>query len=145
MILYCKFCEDTISFFQVMLVCHFCTTQKNRHCLILYYIIHLYANMSSLAWLKVCQEPPVLEVHTWRTLKVPDWILGGWGHHWHHGSSWYVIIDLCAKCQLSSMIRSMSRTPCPRSPYFEDISGSCMGSWRIGLSLISWIVMICDS
>ena len=37
-------------------------------------------NFSSLPWLELCQEPPVLEVHTWRTLKVPDWSLGGWGH-----------------------------------------------------------------
>ena len=41
---------------------------------------------SSLAWLEVCQEPPILEVHTstWRMLNVPDWSLGGWGHLWHH-------------------------------------------------------------
>ena len=58
----------------------------------------------------MCQEPSVLEVYTWRTLRVPDWILGGWGHPWRHWLSSYVILDLCVKCQLSSMIRSMSRT-----------------------------------
>ena len=42
---------------------------------------------------------------------VPDWRLGGWGHPWRHGLSWYVIFDLCAKFQLSSMIRKVSRTP----------------------------------
>ena len=41
--------------------------------------------------------------HTWRTLKVPDWILEGWGPSWHHGSSWYVILDLCTKFQVSRM------------------------------------------
>ena len=29
-------------------------------------------NFSSLISLEVCQEPPVLEVHTWRMLRVPD-------------------------------------------------------------------------
>ena len=53
--------------------------------------------------------------HTWRTLMVPDWCLGGWGHHWQHGSSWCVILYLCAKFQISSMIRSVPRTPHPWS------------------------------
>jgi len=93
---------------------------------------------SSLAWIEVCQEFPILEVHTWRMLRVPDWILGGWGHSWHHGLSWYVILDLCAKFQLFSLIRSVSRTPRPRSPYLEDIEGSWPGTWRTGSSLTSW-------
>ena len=54
-------------------------------------------NLSSLAWSEVYQEPPVLEVHTWRMLKVPDWGLGGWGHPWSYESSLDVILDLCAK------------------------------------------------
>ena len=37
-------------------------------------------NFSSLAWIEVSQDPPVLKVHTWRKLKVPDWSLGGLGH-----------------------------------------------------------------
>jgi len=60
--------------------------------------------------------------HTWRTLKVPDWSLGWWGHSWVNGLSWYVIFDLCAKFQLSSMNRSVSRTP-----ILEVILG---GRWR---------------
>ena len=72
-------------------------------------------NLSSVAWLEVCQEPPILEVHTLRMLMVPDWILGWWGHSGHHGSSWYMILDLCTKFQLSSMNRSVSRTPRPGS------------------------------
>ena len=42
------------------------------------------------------------------------------GHPWHHGSSWYVILDLCAKFHLSSMNRSVSRTP-----VLEVILGGC--------------------
>ena len=146
----------------------------------------------------MCQKPPILKVHTWRTLMVPDWILGGWGHSWHNGSSWYVIFDLCAKFQLSSMNRSVSRTPrplshtwrklmvpdwilggwgnflhqgsswymilglcakfkfssmnrsVPRTPqslksYLEDAEGSWLETWRMESSLTSWIVIICDS
>jgi len=72
-------------------------------------------NFSSLVWIEVCQEPLVLKVHTWRTLRVPDWILGELDHSWHHGLSWYAIFEVCAKFQLSSMIRSVSGTPCPWS------------------------------
>ena len=101
-------------------------------------------NFSSLAWIEVCKEPPILEVQTWRTLRVLDWILGGWGHSWYHGLSWYVILDLCAKFQLFSMIRSVSRTPRPWSPSLEDVNSSWLGTWRMGSSLTSWIIMICD-
>ena len=41
----------------------------------------------------MCQEPHIIEVHTWRALMVPDWSLGGWGHPWHHGLSWYVFYN----------------------------------------------------
>jgi len=82
--------------------------------------------------------------HTWRTLKVPDWILGGWSHSWHNGSSWYVIFDLCAKFQHSSMNRSVSRTPPSSKSYLEDVEGSWLDTWRMGSFLTSWIVMICD-
>ena len=70
---------------------------------------------SSLAWIEVCQEPPRPRSHSWRTLMVPHWILGGWDHSWHHWLSWYVNLDLCAKFQLSCMNKSVSRTPHPWS------------------------------
>ena len=102
-------------------------------------------NFSSLPWLEVCWEPPVLEVHTWRMLMVTDWVFWWGGHPWHHGLSWYVVPNLCAKFQLSSMIRSVSRTPHPWNPYLEEVDGSWLGTWRMGSSLLSWIIMICDS
>ena len=66
--------------------------------------------------------------HTWRTLMIPDLILGGWGHSWHHGSLWLVILYLCAKSQLCSMIISVSRTPNPRSH-----------TWRM-LMVLDWMI-----
>ena len=51
-------------------------------------------NFSSLAWLEVHQEPSVLHVHTWRTLILPDLVLGGKVPLWCHG---YLILDMCAK------------------------------------------------
>ena len=54
----------------------------------------------------------------------PDQILKGWAYPWYHRSSSYVMVNLCAKFQLSSMIRNMSRNLHPRSPYLEDIDGS---------------------
>ena len=86
---------------------------------------------------------PVLEVHTWRTVMVPDWILGGWGHPWHHESSWYVILDLCAKFQVSSIVRSVSGTSRTQRPYLEDIDGFWLWTWRMGSSFTSWIFIIC--
>ena len=79
-------------------------------------------NFSSLAWLEVPQEPPRPRSHTWRTLKVPDWRLEGWGHPWRHGSSWYVITHICAKFKLSSITRSVKN---PR-PGMEVLLG---GHW----------------
>ena len=86
-------------------------------------------NLISVAWLEVCQEPHILEVHSWRMFMVPDWILGGWGHSWHQGSSWYVILELCTKFQLSSMNRSVSRTPRPRSHTWRTLR---VPDWRLG-------------
>ena len=80
---------------------------------------------ANMAWLEVCKETPCPWSHTWRMLKVPDWSLWEWGHLWYHGSSLHVILYLCAKFKLSSMIRSVSRIPCPWSPYLEDIIFVC--------------------
>ena len=84
---------------------------------------------------------PCPQSHTWRTLMVPDWRLGGWGHPWRHGSSWYVILDLCTKFQLCSMIRSASRTPPSSKSYLEDAEGSWLETWRMGSSLTCWIIL----
>ena len=73
-------------------------------------------NFSSLAWLEVCQEPSILEVRTWMMLMVPDWRLGGWGRLWCHGSSWYVILYLCDKLQISKIFVSVSTISCPWCP-----------------------------
>ena len=54
-------------------------------------------NFNSLAWLEVCQGPPILEVHTWRTLTVPDRRLGGFGHLWWLRSSWQTRMKLSWK------------------------------------------------
>ena len=101
-------------------------------------------NFSSLTWIEVCQEPSILEVHTWRILMVPNWRPGGYGHSWHQGLSWYVILALYAKFQLSSMNWSVSRTFLPWCPYLEDVGGSLLEPWRMELFLTSWIAMICD-
>ena len=102
-------------------------------------------NFSSLAWIGSVSRTPCPRSHTWRMLMVPDRTLGGWGYPWRHGSSWYMVLDLCAKFQLSSMIRSVSRTPYPLSPYLEDVDGSWLETWRMGSFLTSWVVIICDS
>ena len=63
-------------------------------------------------------------------LMVPDQVHGGQSHPWCHGSSSYMIHDLCLKFQLYSMILSVSRTQCPLCPYLEDVDGSWPGTWR---------------
>ena len=104
-----RYCEDWVS-----------SDLMNHHDMCFFpYLL----NFSSLVWLEVCQEQPVLGVHTWRTLIVPEQILGGSRHLWHNGLSWYVILYFCAKFQLSSMVVtvSVSRTMHPRSLYLEEI------------------------
>ena len=48
---------------------------------------------------------------TWRTLRVPDWRHEGYGHPWHFKCSLYMIPNISAKFQFSSIIISVSRTP----------------------------------
>ena len=52
-------------------------------------IFYFCAKFQSLYWLEVSQEQPFLEVHDWRVLMIPYQLLRGWGHPWHHGSSWW--------------------------------------------------------
>ena len=93
----------------------------------------------------MCQEPPILEVHIWRMLMVPDSILGGWGHSWYHGLLRCFIFYLCANFQLCSKIISVSRTPCPRSHTWSmlKVPDWIIGGW--GHSLYyqsSWYVIL---
>ena len=99
----------------------------------LYVILYFYAKFQLFNMIRSMSGTPRPWSHTWRRLKVPDWSLAGWGHHWYHGSSLYVILYLCAKFQLSSIIWSVSRIPCPQA-YLEDIEGSWLESWWIGSS-----------
>ena len=86
-----------------------------HHGSLLYVILYLCDKFQLSSMIRCVSGTPRPWSHIWRILKVPDWSLGWWGHHWYHGSSLYVIIYLCAKFQLSSMVRSVSRTHCPRS------------------------------
>ena len=101
----------------------------------------LLCQISALPWLEVCKEPTVFSSHNWRTLMVPDWSLVGWSPHWHHESSWYVILDLCAKFQLSSMNGSVSRTPLSWKSYLEEVEGSWLDTWRMRSLLTCWIIL----
>ena len=96
------------------------------------------------AWLKICQELPILDVHIWRILYVFEQLLRGWVHPWHRVVSKYVIIYLCAKFQLTSMIRNVSKKNHPPSQYLEDIDSSITNNWRMWSSLTSCIIMIYD-
>ena len=115
-----------------------------------YLIFYLCAKFQLSGMIISVSRTPHPQNHRWRTLKVHDWILGGWGHFWHHGLSRYVILDLYAKFQLSSMKkRSVSRTPRPRYHTWrklkvpELILGRWSYSWHQGLS---WHVILdlCD-
>ena len=65
---------------------------------------------TSLAWIKVCQEQPILKVL----------LAGCWcffiekSRSWQHGSPLYVVLELCADFQLSSMNKAVSRIPYPK-------------------------------
>ena len=94
--------------------------------------LYLVSKSNFWAW---CQEPSVLEVITWRTLMVPHQVLFLSGHPWHYRSSLCVIFNLCANFQLFSLIRSVSTTSNPQSPYFMYIDGCWLETWRMGSSL----------
>ena len=76
----------------------------------------------------MCQEPPVLEVILGEHWRFPSEY---WLDTWKMGSfltSWYVILDLRAKFQLSSMNKIMSRTPCPWSHTWRMLK---VPDWRL--------------
>ena len=52
-----------------------------------------------------------------------------------------MILHIIAKFQLSSKIRSVSRTPCQQSPYLVDVDGSWWVTWLTGSYsyLTSWL------
>ncbi len=52
----------------------------------------------------------------------------GWQFR-YHSSSWYVIFNFCAKFPLSSMIRSLSRNPHPRSDTWRTLK---VPDWILG-------------
>ena len=68
-----------------------------------------FAKFQPSSMIRSVSRIPIHEVHTLETLMDPIWILGGWGHSWHHGLSYYIMLNLYAKSQLSSMIISVSR------------------------------------
>ena len=110
-----------------------------------YVIFYFWAKFYLSTMIISVSRTPHPRSHTWRTLDVPDWILGGWGHSWHHGSSGYVIFYLCANSQFWSMIRSLSRIHRPRSNTWRMLKvPDCIlrrwgHSWHHGLS---WCVIL---
>lgn len=52
---------------------------------------------------------------TWRIWVSPDWILGGWGHSWHHRSPLYMIVEFFDGFHLANNNIRASRTHCPQS------------------------------
>ena len=110
-----------------------------------YGILYLCAKFQLSSMIRSESRTPHPRSHTWRMVKVPQWSLGGWGHPWHHGSSWYVILYLCAKFQLSSINRSVSRTPHPQSHTWGMfmVPNWNLGGW--GHPWHHWIIRICDS
>ena len=46
---------------------------------------------------------PCPHSHTWKMLMTPDWIFGGLGHSWLHGTYSYVILESCVNVQFTSM------------------------------------------
>ena len=53
----------------------------------LYVILYLHAEFQLFIMFRSVSGTPSPWSHIWRTLKVPDWSLGRWGHPWYHGSS----------------------------------------------------------
>ena len=49
-------------------------------------LVSITFQLSSM--IRSVSRTPDLNVHTWRTVLVPDWSLGEWGNIWMHRSSW---------------------------------------------------------
>ena len=82
--------------------------------------------------LEVCQEWGVLYRGIWRTLRVPDCILGGQGHIWSHWWPCFTLRKMPWKFHVEIFIKSVTRKVGHSWGYLEDIQGSWPESWRTG-------------
>ena len=94
-----------------------------------------------ISLLEVCQEWGVLCGGTWRTLRVPDRILGWQDHLWCHGLPCLTPRKIPWKFCVNIFIRSVSRMEGPSWRYLEDVDGSWQKAWMTGSSLMSRITM----
>ena len=62
-----------------------------------------------ISLLEVCQEGGVLYEGTWRMLRVPDWRLGGHGHPWRPGWSYFTPRKMPWNFLVNIFIGSVSR------------------------------------
>ena len=92
--------------------------------------------------LEVCQEYGVLHGANWRTLRVPDWRLGGQGHPWCHGWSYFGPRKIPWKFRVDIFIRRVSRMGGPSWGYLEDVEGSWLETLRTGSSLMIWMCLV---
>ena len=60
-------------------------------------ILYLFAKFQLSSMISSMSRTPSPQSHILRMVKVPDWSLGGWGHLWHHRSSWLTKMRLSWK------------------------------------------------
>ena len=92
--------------------------------------------------LEVCQEWGVKKGGTWRTLRVPDWRLGGQGHPWCQGWSYFTPRKIPWKFHVDIIIRNVSGRGCQEGGDLEDIEGSWPEIWRTGSSMTLWMYLV---
>ena len=72
--------------------------------------------LSSLAWIKECQECHALDHMVGGLWMTPGWISGEWGYSWDKESQLYIFLELYyTNFWPSSMNKSVSRKGCPQS------------------------------
>ena len=94
-----------------------------------------------ISLLEVCQDWGAKKKWPWWTLRVPDWILGGYGHSWclvlsyitPRKTFWKFCVDIC--------IGSVSRVTGQEWGHLEDIEGSWLETWRTWSVLMSLVIL----
>ena len=97
----------------------------------------------SKSLLEVSQEWGVLNWGTWRTLRVPDSILGGQGHPWCHGWPYLTQRKIPWKFCVDNFIISVTRIGGPSWGYLDNVEGSWQDTWRTGSFSMSWMTLFC--
>ena len=92
--------------------------------------------------LEECQEWGIKKGGTWRILRITNPRLGGHGHSWCHGWSYFTPRKIPWKFLVDIFITSASGMGVQEGGYLENIEGYWLEAWWTWLFFMLWIILL---